>query len=525
ATAKSAYRLASNTKSMTAAAILQLMEKGKIDLDAEVQTYVPYFPGKRWPVTVRQLLGNLGGISHYKDYDAEGHIKEHMDTKEAIAIFADFALLAQPGTKYNYSSYGFNLLGATIEGAAKQSYGSYLQENLWEPFGMNDTYMDDPDEMFPNRARGYRLIDGELKNSEYVDISSRFAAGGTRSTIVDVLKYAKGLSSEKVLSRESIDLMYTSMATKDGHFTDYGMGWHVDPVNGRFSVNHTGGQPETSTHLIRFPKENFAIALAYNLEGGDLYAYPHRLARLILDEPLNMAVYTGSKVDDALYSGIRDAFNFGLSYFKRYQRPLTRDQEELAEAFAYFNNYVRRDSLLSDYKRIAKKIRDGRHPVAGEAFVKIGSYMAARLMEESGSQHLGLYHKMGAITFFNDYVEICNQNPDHPKELRFNEQCEEIIAGWNEAWLKTYSEYANRLSVTPFSDLEAIGTKLKMTFSGAEIYPDFTEEFAKVTRHFYINGEREKALKAASLSLELYQQSVVSYVFLANTNVCFGEKD
>ena len=113
----------------------------------------------------------------------------------------------------------------------------------------------------------------------------------------------------------------------------------------------------------------------------------------------------------------------------------------------------------------------------------------------------------------------------HPKELCFTEQCKEIIAGWDKAWLKTYSEYASHLSVTPFSDLDAIGTKLKKTFSGAEIYPDLTKEFAKVTRHFYIKGEREKALKAARLSLELYPRSVVSCVFLANTYVCFGEKD
>ena len=224
ATEKSAYRLASNTKSMTAVAILQLVEKGKIDLDAEVQTYVPYFPKKQWPVTVRQLLGHLGGISHYKNYDLEGHIKEPKDTRESLDIFDDFDLVAEPGTKYNYSSYGYNLLGAVIEGAAKQSYGDFLRENLWNPLGMTDTHMDDPYQIIPNRVKGYQLIDGEVRNSEFVDISSRFAAGGTRSTVVDLLKYARGLNEGKVLSKESLDLMFTTMTTKDEHFVDYGMG-------------------------------------------------------------------------------------------------------------------------------------------------------------------------------------------------------------------------------------------------------------------------------------------------------------
>ncbi|MFQ6113547.1 MAG: serine hydrolase [bacterium] len=525
ATAKSAYRLASNTKSMTAVAILQLVEKGKVDLDAEVQTYVPYFPRKRWPVTVRQLLGHLGGISHYKNYDVEGHIKKHKDTRDALAIFADFELVAEPGTRYNYSSYGYNLLGAVIENAAKQSYGDYLRENLWEPLGMSDTHMDDPDEIIPNRVQGYRMIDGEIKNSEFVDVSSRFAAGGTISTVVDLLRYAKGLSAEQVLSRESIDLMYTSMTTKDGHFIDYGMGWRVSPVNGHFQVYHTGSQPETRTLLVRFPKENFAMALAYNFEGADRHVYAHRLAQLILDEPWNMRVYTGNKLDDAIYTGLWETFNYGFSYFDRYEQPRSTDHEDLAQAFAYFNAYVNRDSLLSYYKAMIKMIKDGRHPVAKEAFVKIGSYMAAKLREKFGLQPVETYHKMGAITFFNDYLEFCKLNPDHPGEFRFSEQFEKTVAQWYQDWKRTYTEYTRRLSVTPYSNLEEIGKKLKKTFSGAKIYPDFSQEFARATKYFYINGDREKALKVANIACELYPNSVVPYVYLANAYVCLGDKD
>jgi CubicO group peptidase (beta-lactamase class C family) len=150
---ESAYRLASITKTFTAVGILQLVEKGKINLDAEVQTYVPYFPKKKWPVTVRLLLGHLGGISHYRDYDKEGHIKVHKNTKEALAIFSDFDLVAEPGTRYQYSSYGFNLLGAVIEGASGQSYGDYIKENIFAPLGMENYRMDDPVKLLPNRVR------------------------------------------------------------------------------------------------------------------------------------------------------------------------------------------------------------------------------------------------------------------------------------------------------------------------------------------------------------------------------------
>src|SRR5262245_54778012 len=146
------FRLASVTKPMTAVAIVQLADAGKIDLDAEIQTYVPYFPRKKYPVTVRQLLGHIGGIPHYKNFETELHIKEHKTTSQSIDIFKDYDLVAEPGTKYRYSSYGFNLLGAAVEGASGQTYGDYMREHVWAPLGMKDTWMDDPAEIIPNRV-------------------------------------------------------------------------------------------------------------------------------------------------------------------------------------------------------------------------------------------------------------------------------------------------------------------------------------------------------------------------------------
>lgn len=521
ATEKSAYRLASNTKSMTAVAILQLAEQGKIDLDADVQTYVPYFPRKKWPVTVRQLLGHLGGISHYQNYDMEGHIKEHKDTRESLEIFDDFDLIAEPGTQYNYSSYGYNLLGAVIEGAAKQSYGDFLKENVWNPLGMTDTYMDDPYQLIPNRVKGYQLIEGEVKNSEFVDISSRFAAGGTRSTVIDLLKYASGLNQGKVLSLESLDLMFTSMALKDGHFVDYGMGWAVNPVNGRFHVQHTGGQPETRTLLVQFPKENLYIALAYNLEGANLHVYSHRLLQLILDESWNLDVYTGSKIDDAIFNGLHDIFNYGLAYFNRYGKPLTIESQELSEAYSYFNQNLNGDSLSSNYDKFARKINDGRHPVANQAFVKIGSYMAARLQEKLGRDGIKKYHQQGAISFFHDYCTISNL----PSEFTFPGSIQKLIAEWTQDWERTFNDYTRRLTITPFSDFDQIIKQLKKTFSNVKVYPDFSSDLSSATRYFYLNGNQEKALKIARSANDLYPGTPLSHVFLANAYLCVGQKE
>lgn len=290
ARAESAYRLASVQKSMTAVAILQLVEQGKINLDAEIQTYVPYFPKKKYPVTVRQLLHHLGGIPHYVNRDAEQHIKERKTTREAIAIFEGFDLVAEPGTKFSYSSYGYNLLGAAIEGASGQSYADYMREHVWQPAGMNDTRMDDPLDLIPNRVRGYQLINNELRNSEFIDVSSRFAAGGTRGTVVDLLKFMQGLNDGKLLSRTSLDVMYTPARTRGGEVSGfpktagYAMGWNLVPQTDGLVVINDGGQQETRTFILNFPSKRFAIAVAQNLERDDDGAIIFRLYELVLGE-------------------------------------------------------------------------------------------------------------------------------------------------------------------------------------------------------------------------------------------------
>jgi CubicO group peptidase (beta-lactamase class C family) len=272
----SAYRYASVQKSMTAVAVLQLVEKGLIDLDAEVQKYVPSYPRKRYPITIRQLLGHLSGIPHYVNRDVEQHFKDHKDTMQAIAVFANFDLVAEPGTKFVYSSYGYNLLGAVIESASGESYSRYMEEHVWKPAGMSSTRMDDPLDLIPHRVRGYQLKDGALKNSEFIDISSRFAAGGTRGTVPDLLKFMDALNRGKLLSPQSLQLMYTPMHTRDGKVSGfpntagYAMGWNVMHRKVGDVYTNDGGQQETRTFILNVPEKHFVMALAINLE-ADVY--------------------------------------------------------------------------------------------------------------------------------------------------------------------------------------------------------------------------------------------------------------
>lgn len=506
AKAESAYRLASVTKPMTALAVLQLVEKGKIDLDAEVQTYVPYFPKKPWPVTVRQVLGHLGGISHYKNQANELHIKEHRSTREAIALFENFDLVAEPGTRYSYSSYGYNLLGAIIEAASGMSYGDYMRENVWQPLAMTNTRMDDPLEVIPNRVRGYQLLNGEVKNSEFIDISSRFAAGGTRSTIPDLLKFAQGIMDGKLLKSETMNQMTTSMSTRAGRLTNYGMGWETTPYNGRYMLVHSGGQQETRTLLYILPTRKMAIAVGVNSEGSNPSVYIDRLFQLLTGAPLVLNAYSSDKLKGVAIEAIRATFDYGLSNFQRTQKSLDADDSELKEAFAYFNGLVSPDALKANPQETITKIRQGVHPAAKQAFTKIGSFMASRIWDKHGPARLDAYAAEGGLAFFQDYITLTKDNSMRD-DLRFSEPFAALVSDMAGDWKKSNTAYVRQLWLLPDADLDALAKTLRTSFAGTTVYPNLVDDFFSVTRQHVLNGNRAGALRASRIAVELYPES------------------
>ena len=488
----SAYRLGSVSKPQTAAAVLLLAEKGKLDLDAEVQKYVPYFPKKKWPVTVRQLLGHIGGISHYKNYEVEGRIKEHKNTREAIAIFESFDLVAEPGTKYSYSSYGYNLAAAAVEGASGMPFGEFMKQNVWGPLQMDATRLDDPNDLIPNRVRGYRLLNGRLANSEFVNISSRLGGGGTRSTVPDMLRFAKGIATQQLLSAKSTELVFNSMTTRDGKFTNYSTGWSTDPANGHFFLRHSGSQQETATILFCFPKLKLAIAAAVNQEDAGATIFARRLYELITGERWGVTAYAPGHVQ--LYRAMDSVFSSGMSYFERHKSAMTSDPGKLRQAFEYFQKSI------DESPQSAELIQDGAHPVAGEPFTQLGSHIAQEIIRNNPDR-MNSYHVYGPVRFFADYIKISGRKNSFPETFRSR------IAEWNKTWDRTYAPEIQQVQIDPDSDFQAIGSKLQKTFESASIYPDFSRRFSDLTWSFLMKGQNEKSLEAGALGVALYPQS------------------
>jgi len=267
------FRIGSVSKSVTAAALAQLVEQGKLDLDAPVQRYVPSFPDKGKPVTVRQLAGHLAGIRHYRA--DEFLLARHFNSvTESLAIFKDDPLLFDPGTRYSYSSYGWNLLSAVVEGASGQNFLDYMNASVFLRLGLKNTAPDENDKVIAHRTRFYeRNSDGSLRNSPYVDNSSKWAGGGFLSTMDDLVRFGSAHLQPGFLKAETLAVLFTSQRTTAGELTNYGIGWRVPTdEKGRRTVNHGGSSVGGTTMLLIYPETGVVVALAVNMSSARLGA-------------------------------------------------------------------------------------------------------------------------------------------------------------------------------------------------------------------------------------------------------------
>ncbi len=288
AKAATVYRLASISKPITATAVMQLFERGKLDLDAPVQKYCPAFPQKQWPVTARLLLGHLGGVRHYHANGDDTEITHHYASiVDALDVFKADPLLHEPGTKYLYSSYGFTLLGCVVEGASGMKYADYVRANIFQPANMAQMRVDDLFTIIPNRAQGYqKSAGGELRNSGLLDTSYKIPAGGLASTVEDLARFAIALQQGALVKPETLTLMWTRQKTRDGKETNYGLGWGVAAQAGRQIIAHSGAQQRVSTLLYMLPERHYAVVVMANLEdaAGSLSEIARDITAIVFGE-------------------------------------------------------------------------------------------------------------------------------------------------------------------------------------------------------------------------------------------------
>jgi CubicO group peptidase (beta-lactamase class C family) len=270
------FCLASVTKSFTALAVLQLVERGLLRLDDPLSCYLPDFVGGD-KITIHHLLTHTAGLPDFIPF-AEASRRQPE---------------SQPGERLNYSNIGYLALGRVIEKASGKTYEEYLQEAIWRPLGMTNTGVDRRQEPDSGRATGYVVgSQGALRNADYTDTGENAAAGGLYSTAEDLTLWIQGLLAGKIVSLPSLAKATTPVKLNGERSGVYGYGFMLSPFRGVRQIAHGGDISGYNTWFGIFPDAQLAIIVLSNIgmrPPGPIPSAPdlgHRIAAMVLGERL-----------------------------------------------------------------------------------------------------------------------------------------------------------------------------------------------------------------------------------------------
>jgi CubicO group peptidase (beta-lactamase class C family) len=260
------FRLGSVSKLLTAAAMARLYEDGLVKLDVPIQEYVPSFPSKDWAITTRQLASHTAGIRHYRDSDPIICGPTFKSVSESLNLFKDDPLIFEPGTRYEYSSFGYNLISAVIEGASRQDFLTYIRSRVFQPLGMERTVPDDPFAVVDDRTRFYFVQpDGVARNAPFVNSSFRWASGGFLATGEDLARFGMAHLNEGFFKRSTLSLLFTPQKLADGKDTGVGLGWRIGLDKQGIAYFHHGGAMEGArAFLLVRPASGVVVVMLAN---------------------------------------------------------------------------------------------------------------------------------------------------------------------------------------------------------------------------------------------------------------------
>lgn len=283
-TPRTVFHIASLTKQFTAMAILQLRDQGKLKLDASVCTYLANCPPAWAPVTIRHLLTHSSGIpnlSSLPDWDDELSLK-HYSRAGLVDLFRARPLRFPPGVGYEYSNSGYVLLGLIVERVSGDSLGCYLKTRIFTPLGMSHSDYDDNREVIPGAASGYYSRGSAFITATYVDPSTRLGDTGIVSTTGDLLRWDQALYTGKLVSRRTLDEMFTP------YRNGYGYGWEIGTRFGRRTIAHSGSDGSFSSYILRFPDDRATVIILGNGDRMSAAKAAINLAAILFGAPYKM---------------------------------------------------------------------------------------------------------------------------------------------------------------------------------------------------------------------------------------------
>ena len=285
-TADTVFALASLTKQFTAAAVLLMAEDGRIGLDDPLSRHVPELPGAE-RVTLRQLLVQTSGVGDYAEDSAGDRFKSVAKTPaEMVEWISRLGRSFEPGTAWAYSNSNYVLLGLVVERAAGEPLSAVFEKRLFRPAGMTHTAFDNPADVVPHRARGYRKsrsAPSGFVNAAWISPTIPGPAGGLRSTVADLLAWNRALFGGRILKPESLAVMTAPGRLADGRTTRAGMpkpmqeGWKSDYAMGVFvggpaapaRIWHTGDIDGFATWMAYYPDRDLTIVILQNSQSAE----------------------------------------------------------------------------------------------------------------------------------------------------------------------------------------------------------------------------------------------------------------
>jgi CubicO group peptidase (beta-lactamase class C family) len=272
-------------KQFTATAVMMLVEEGKVGLDDPLTKYFPDAPATWNEVTVRELLSHTAGFG---DYPEKFDFRKDWTEDELLKMVEGIPLAYPPGTKWDYSNLGFLTLGILIHHVTGEFYGDLLQQRIFQPLGMQTTRIISEADIVPNRAAGYRLVKGELKNQEWVaPMVNTTADGSLYFSILDLAKWDAALYTEKLLKRASLDQMWTPAKLKNGqpNKEGYGFGWFIEERDGHRVISHDGAWQGFKTSIVRYVNDRLTVVVLANLAEAKPEEIAEHVAQMYLSDP------------------------------------------------------------------------------------------------------------------------------------------------------------------------------------------------------------------------------------------------
>ena len=319
-TPETKFRLGSITKQFTSTAIMQLQEKGLLNVNDPIKKYITDYPNGE-KITIRHLLTHTSGIPSFTSFpDYRETMMLLSPVEKTIERFKDKPLEFTPGEKYKYSNSGYILLGYIVEKVSKKPYEEYLKENIFQPLNMTNTGYDHHSPLMRHRASGYSLSSDGLINAPYIDMSIPHGAGALYSTIEDLYIWDRTLYTEKLVSKSSLDKIFTPFKE------NYGYGWQITESFNHKHISHGGGINGFSTYISRYVDDDVCIIVLSNFERSPTQRISKDIAAIVFEEKYELPEERKAiKIDPKIYDAYVGQYEFSPEFIAE----ITKENDRL----------------------------------------------------------------------------------------------------------------------------------------------------------------------------------------------------